>query len=52
MNLLLGSAIVADALIKGLLVGLAIGGVAAACAQCVRRRNSPKGDAAEAEKPA
>ena len=52
MKLVLGSAIVAAALMKGLLVGLAIGGAATACAQCARRRNSRTGDEAESEKPA
>ncbi len=52
MKLVLGSAVVAAALIKGLLVGLAIGGAATACALCARRQNSRKGDKAEAEEPA
>ena len=50
MKLVLGSAVVTAALMKGLLMGHAIGGAATACALCARRRNSsPKRDKAEAK---
>ncbi len=52
MKLVFGSAVVAAAMMKGVLVGLAIGGAAAACALCARRRNSRKRDEAKAEEPA
>ncbi len=52
MKLVLGSAVVTAAMMKGLLVGLAIGGAVTACALCARRRNSRKRDRAEAEEPA
>ena len=52
MKLVLGSAVVAAALMKGLVVGLAIGGAVSACALCARRRNSRKRDEAEVKEPA
>ena len=52
MKLVLGSAVVAAALMKGLLVGLAIGGAVSACALCAKRRNSRTRDETEAKEPA
>ena len=52
MKLVLGSAVVAAALMKGLLMGLTIGGAAAACALCARRRNLHTREGADAEEPA
>ena len=51
MKLVLGSAVVTAALMKGLLVGLTIGGAVTACALCAKRRNSRKRDEAKAEEP-
>ncbi len=47
MKLLFGSAVVAAAMMKGLLVGLTIGGAVAACALCARRRNLRKREGAK-----
>ena len=52
MKLVLGSAVVTAAMMKGLLVGLAIGGAVTACALCARRSNSRKRDEAEVKEPA
>ncbi len=52
MKLVFGSAILAAAMMKGLVVGLAIGGAVTACALCARRWNSRKRDEAKAEEPA
>ncbi len=52
MKLVLGSAVVAAAMMKGLVVGLAIGSGVTVCALCARRRNSRMRDEAEAKEPA
>ncbi len=52
MKLLLVSAVVTAALVKGLLLGVAIGGAATACARCAGRRNPPERGEAEAKVPA
>ena len=44
--------VVAAALMKGLLIGLAIGGAATACVLCAGRRIPPERDEAEAKEPA
>ena len=52
MKLLLVSAVVTAALVKGLLIGLAIGGAATACARCTGRRIPPEMGETEAKEPA
>ncbi len=52
MKLLLVSAVVTVALVKGLLIGLAIGGAETACARCAGRRNPPERVETEAKEPA
>jgi hypothetical protein len=52
MKLVLASAVVTAALMKGLLIGLAIGGAATACVLCAGRRIPPERDEAEAKEPA
>ena len=52
MKLVLASAVITAALMKCLLVGLAIGGAATACALCATRRISPERPEADTEKPA
>ena len=52
MKLVLASAVVTAALMKGLLIGLVIGGAATACALCAGRRTPPERGEAEAKEPA
>ncbi len=52
MKLLLVSAVMTAALVKGLLIGLAIGGAATACARCAGRRIPPERGETEAKEPA
>jgi hypothetical protein len=52
MKLLLVSAVATAALVKGLLIGLAIGGAAIACARCSSRRKPPESGETEAKEPA
>ena len=47
MKLLLVSAVATAALVKGLLIGLAIGGAATACARCAGRRKRGETEAKE-----
>ena len=52
MKLVLASAVVTAALVKGLLIGLAIGGAVTACALCAGRRTPPERGEAGAKEPA
>ncbi len=52
MKLVLASVVVTAALVKGVMIGLAIGGAATACALCQGRRTPRKRGEAEAKEPA
>ncbi len=52
MKLVLASAVVTAALMKGILIGLAIGGAATACALCQGRRTPRERSEAAAKEPA
>ena len=52
MKLVLASAFVSVALMEALLIGVAIGGAATACALCAGRLSPPEKGEAEAKSPA